>query len=72
MGCGAWVLGYDAFFLEGTNGLRTNFHRHLLAIYDKRLGLKVWLPHLFSVALREANIAAELLALASDFTLLHC
>lgn len=51
--------------------MRTNLHRNLLAVDYKSLLLEVRLPYLFGVALREADVAAELLALASDFTLLH-
>lgn len=65
-------LGDDAFLLEGANSLRTNLHRNLLAVDHESLLLKVRLPYLFGVALREADIATKLLALASDFTLLHC
>lgn len=52
--------------------MRTNLHRNLLAVDYKSLGLEVRLPYLLGVALREADIATKLLALASDFTLLHC
>lgn len=51
MGCDAWVLGYDAFFLEGANSLRTNLHRNLLTVDFKSLLLEVWLPYLLGVAL---------------------
>jgi hypothetical protein len=51
--------------------LGTDLHRNLLAIDDQSFGLEVWLPDLLGVALGEADIAAELLAFAGDFTLLH-
>jgi hypothetical protein len=51
--------------------LGADFHRNLVAIDDYGLGLEVWLPDFLGVALGEADIVAELLALASEFTLLH-
>ena len=49
-----------------------DLHRYLFAVDDKCLRLQVRLPYLLGVALRKADIATKLLALASDFTLLHC
>ncbi len=66
------LLGDNAFLSKGANSLRTDFHRNLLAVDFKSLLLEVRLPYLFGVALRKADVAAKLLALASDFTLLHC
>ena len=51
--------------------MRTDFHRNLLTVDFKSLLLEVRLPYLLGVALRKADVAAKLLALASDFTLLH-
>lgn len=48
-----------------------DFHRYLLTVYFESFFLEVWLPDFLGVALREADITAELLALASDFTLVH-
>lgn len=48
-----------------------DLHPNLLSVDDKSFGLKVGLPNLLRVALGEADIAAELLALAGDITLLH-
>jgi hypothetical protein len=61
----------ETLFLKRTNGLGADFHRNLVAIDDYGLGLEVWLPDFLGVALGEADIVAELLALASEFTLLH-
>lgn len=67
----AFLLGYDAFFLEGSDGLGANFHCYLFAINYKCFGLEVWFPYLFGVALGKADVAAKLLAFACDFALLH-
>ena len=53
----------EALFLEGAQGLGAYLERDLLAIYNNGLGLQVWLPNLLGVALREADVVAELLPL---------
>ncbi len=68
---GIFYLGDNAFFLECTDGLSTDFHRNFLAVNFKCFLLKIRLPYLLGVALREADIAAKLLALAGDFAFLH-
>ena len=68
---GSFYLGDYAFFLKRSYGLCTDLHCYLLAVDNYGFLLEVWLPYLFGVALREADIAAVLLAFASDFTLLH-
>lgn len=47
------------------------FHGHFFSINKNSLGLQVGLPDFLGVALREADIAAVLLAFAGDVTLLH-
>lgn len=65
-------LGCDqTLFLQGADSLCADLHRHLFAINNDGLSLEVWLPNFLGVTLRKADIAAELLALAGDFTFLH-
>ncbi len=61
----------QTFFLERADGLRADFERHFFTVNDHSLGLEVWLPNFFGVALREAVVVAKLLAFAGDFTFLH-
>ena len=65
------MLDEEAFFLKGTNSLCAYLKLHFLAIHLDCLILKIWLPNLFSVALRKADITAVLLALAGKFAFLH-
>jgi len=44
---------------------------NFFAINNNSLGLEVRFPDLLSVALREANVVAVLLALTGDVTYLH-
>lgn len=48
-----------------------NAQLNLLTIDNNGFFLEVWFPDLFGVALGEADIVAELLALAGEFTLTH-
>lgn len=61
----------DALFLQGTDSLGTELHANFLAVDNQGLDLEIWLPNLLGVALREANVAAVLLALTGEITLLH-
>ena len=61
----------EAFFLQSTNSLSTDLELNLFTVDDDSLSLEIWLPDFLSVALREADIAAELLAFAGEFTLVH-
>jgi hypothetical protein len=61
----------QTLFLEGPNSLRANLERDFFAVYDNGLGLQVWLPNFFGVALAKTDIAAELFAFAGEFTLIH-
>jgi hypothetical protein len=61
----------QALLLKGTDSLSANFELNLLAVNNYGLLLQVWFPYLLGVALREANVVAELLAFASDITLTH-
>jgi hypothetical protein len=61
----------EALLLQRADSLGAYLEGNLLAIDHNGLGLKIRLPNLLGVALREADIAAVLLALAGDFTLLH-
>jgi hypothetical protein len=66
------TLGADeAFFLQGADGLSTDLHGDLFAIYNDGLGLKVRLPDFFGVALRETDIVAVLFAFTGEFAFLH-
>mgnify|MGYP003594175171 CR=1 FL=1 len=66
------MLGFDkAFFLEGADRLGANLELDLLAIDYDGLLLEVWLPDLLGVALREADVAAELLTLAGNVAFAH-
>lgn len=69
--CTGRFLDYDTLLFEGANGLGADLHFDFFAVYDECLGLKVWLPDFLGVTLRKADVTAKLLALASDFTLLH-
>lgn len=61
----------DTFFLESTDSLSTKLHRNFFTIYNNGFILKIGLPDFLGVALRKADIAAVLLAFASEFTYLH-
>ena len=61
----------DALFLKGAQCLGADFHRDFLAIDDDSFGLEIWFPYFLGVALREADIAAVLLAFAGEFTDVH-
>jgi len=66
------VLRSDqTFLLECADSLGAQLHADFLAVYDNGFSLQVWLPYLFGVALREADITAKLLSLAANFTFLH-
>lgn len=66
LGCSQQTL-----LLEGANSLGANLELDFAAIDNNSLGLQVRLPDFLGVALREADIAAELLALAGEFTDVH-
>jgi hypothetical protein len=61
----------QTLFLEGADGLSAELHFDLFAIDDDGLALKIWLPDLLGVALREADIVAVLLAFTGEITFLH-
>ncbi len=61
----------NAFFLKCSKRTGAYFHTDFLAIDNKRLLLKVRLPDFLGVALRKANIVAELLSFATNFTCFH-
>ena len=61
----------QTLFLEGTKCLGAYLKRHFLSVDDEGLLLQVWLPHFFSVTLREANVVAELLTFAGNITYTH-
>lgn len=73
--CLGFLLGRfrrnQTLLLEGANSLRANLERHFFAVDNDSLSLEVWFPNFFGVALREADVAPELLALTGDVTLLH-
>ena len=54
----------EALFLEGADSLSAQFHLNFFAINNNGLLLKIWLPDFLGMALREADIAAVLLAFA--------
>jgi hypothetical protein len=51
--------------------LGAQLHLDAFTVDNDGLGLEVWLPNFFGVALRKADIAAVLLAFAGEFTFLH-
>lgn len=59
----------DSLFLEGSNCLRRKGHCYLLAVYNEGFSLEVRLKYAPGASQREANIAAKLLAFASEFAL---
>jgi hypothetical protein len=71
----AKLLGFgsaeETLLFEGADSLGAELHSDFFAVNHDSLGLKIWLPNLLGVALREADIAAVLLAFAGEFTLLH-
>lgn len=48
-----------------------DLHLKFFAINHDGFNLKIWFPDFLGMALGETDIAAELLAFAGDFTLLH-
>ena len=52
-----------ALFLQSADSLGAKLHLHLFAVDHHCFSLKIRLPDLLSVTLREADIAAVLLAL---------
>lgn len=63
--------GQKPFLLQDADALSTYLEFDLLAIDNDSLGLQVRIPYLFGVALREADVVAELLALTGDITFTH-
>lgn len=60
----AGLFSQQAFFLERANSLSADLELDTLAVDFDSLVLQVWLPDLFGVALREADIASVLFAFA--------
>jgi hypothetical protein len=70
-GLGSFVLGYAGSFgalpfLESADGRSSKLKANLLAIDNKGLLLKVWLPDLAGLLLGKRNIVSELLSLAGN------
>lgn len=61
----------QAFFLHRPDSFGAELEPDLFTINCHGFGLQIRLPNLVGVALREANIAAVLLALTGDIALLH-
>lgn len=62
-------LRKDTLFLEGTNRVGAEYHRYLLSVDSKRLLLQIRLEYPACATQRKADIVAELLSLAGEFTL---
>ena len=69
--CPRRLRSYEAFFLQGADGLGADLELHLLAVNNNGLGLEVWLPDFLGVALAKADIAAVLFAFTGEFAYLH-
>lgn len=61
----------QALLFQGADCLGTQLKSYLLAIANDGLLLKVWVPNFLGVALREANVATELLTFAGQITFTH-
>ena len=64
-------LSQQTLFLKSADSLGANLQLNLLTVNNNGLLLKVRFPNLLGVALREADVVAELLAFTGDFTLTH-
>jgi len=51
-----------ALFLEGADGVSTDFYLKLFAVNHQSFSLQIGLPGFFGVALREADVMSVLLA----------
>lgn len=61
----------NTFFLECSDSLRADLHFNLFPVHYNSLGLQVWFPDFFGMALRKADVASELFAFTGDFTYVH-
>ena len=61
-------FGFAPIFLEGSHALGADLHSDFGAVEINMGTLKIRLPHLVRLLLREGNVVAELFAFAANFT----